>query len=69
LAIIGNVIAWFPAWYFSNKILQDFAYRIDIGVFVFVIGFISSLVLTFLTIAFHTIKAARTNPVEALRYE
>jgi putative ABC transport system permease protein len=69
LAILGNVLAWAPAWYVSNKILQDFAYRIDISVFVFVIGFISSLVLTFITIAFHTIKAARTNPVEALRYE
>jgi putative ABC transport system permease protein len=69
LAVLGNVLAWIPAWYISNKILQDFAYRIDISVFVFVIGFISSLVLTFITIAFHTIKAARTNPIEALRYE
>jgi putative ABC transport system permease protein len=69
LAVFGNVLAWFPAWYTINKILQGFAYRIDISVFVFVIGFISSLVLTFITIAFHTIKAARTNPVEALRYE
>jgi putative ABC transport system permease protein len=69
LAVFGNVLAWFPAWYTINKILQDFAYRVEISIWVFVIGFISSLVLTFITIAFHTIKAARTNPVEALRYE
>jgi|GEM_PF-311738 len=69
MAIIGNVLAWIPAWYFSNKILQDFAYRINISYWVFFVGFISSIVLTIITIAFHTIKAARTNPVEALRYE
>jgi len=69
LAIIGNAIAWVPAWYIINKILQDFAYRIDISLWVFVLGFISSILLTIITIAFHTIKAARTNPVEALRYE
>jgi putative ABC transport system permease protein len=69
LAILGNTLAWVPAWYISNKILQDFAYRIDISVFVFAIAFIASIILTIITIAFHTIKAARTNPVEALRYE
>ncbi|MFO7842686.1 MAG: FtsX-like permease family protein [Bacteroidales bacterium] len=69
LAILGNILAWYPAWYFSNKILQDFAYRIDINVWVFVLGFIASILLTIITIAFHTLKAARTNPVEALRYE
>ncbi|NOQ25536.1 MAG: FtsX-like permease family protein [Bacteroidales bacterium] len=69
LAVLGNVVAWLPAWYISNKILQDFAYRIDISLWVFVLGFFSSILLTIITIAFHTIKAARTNPVEALRYE
>jgi len=69
LAIVGNVIAWIPAWYISNKILQDFAYRVDISLWVFILGFLSSILLTIITIAFHTIKAARTNPVEALRYE
>jgi putative ABC transport system permease protein len=69
LAFLGNIIAWYPAWYINHEILQDFAYRIDISLWVFVIGFISSILLTIITIAFHTIKAARTNPVDALRYE
>lgn len=69
LAILGNIAAWYPAWYISNKILQDFAYRVEISLWVFVLGFISSILLTIITIAFHTIKAARTNPVDALRYE
>jgi putative ABC transport system permease protein len=69
LAILGNVLAWFPAWYFSKKMIQDFAYHIEISIWVFVFAFVSSILLTIITIAFHTIKAARTNPVEALRYE
>lgn len=69
LAILANVLAWYPAWFFSQKILQDFAYRTDIGISVFFIGFLGSILITVATIAFHTLKAARTNPVEALRYE
>ena len=69
LAVIGNIIAWIPALFIIEKILQDFAYRIDISFWVFVFGFFSSILLTIITIAFHTLKAARTNPVEALRYE
>ncbi len=69
LAVLGNIIAWYPAWIIVNKVLQDFAYRVDISLWVFILGFFSSILLTIITIAFHTIKAARTNPVEALRYE
>jgi len=69
LAVLGNLLAWYPAWFISNKILQDFAYRIEISIWVFIIGFLSSILLTIITIAFHAIKAAQTNPVEALRYE
>lgn len=69
LVVIGNILAWYPAWYIMNKILQDFAYRINISIWVFALAFIVSILLTIITIAFHTIKAARTNPVEALRYE
>jgi putative ABC transport system permease protein len=69
LAILGNALAWYPAWYFSKKMIQDFAYHIEISIWVFVFAFAVSIILTILTITFHTIKAARTNPVEALRYE
>ncbi len=69
LTILGNILAWFPAWYIISKILQDFAYSVDIDFMIFAVGFITSILLTLMTIAFHTIKAAKTNPVEALRYE
>lgn len=69
LAILANILAWYPAWFLIQKLLQDFAYKTDIGIGVFVIGFIGSVLITLFTIAFHTLKAARTNPVEALRYE
>jgi putative ABC transport system permease protein len=69
LAVLGNIIAWYPAWIIVNKVLQDFAYRVDISLWVFILGFFSSILLTIVTIAFHTVRAARTNPVEALRHE
>ena len=69
LAMLANVLACYPACFLSQKLLQDFAYRTEISIWVFIIGFIGSVLITLFTIAFHTLKAARTNPVKALRYE
>jgi putative ABC transport system permease protein len=49
--------------------LQNFAYRIDINLFVFFVGGILSLLIALLTISYHTVRSARANPVKALRYE
>ena len=56
-------------WYFMNNWPQDFAYRIDFPWWVpFLVGF-GVLILAFLTISSQTLKAALSNPVEALRDE
>ena len=52
-----------------NKWLEDFAYRIDIGWWMFVLAGGIALLIALVTISFQAIKAATANPVESLRYE
>jgi len=69
LVIISNVIAWPVAYYLMHKWLQDFAYRIDISWWIFVLSGGTALLIALLTVSYQAIKAATANPVEALRYE
>jgi putative ABC transport system permease protein len=52
-----------------NNWLQDFAYRVNIGWYVFLITGIAALLIAFITISFQSIKAAIANPVNSLRSE
>ncbi|MFC1476849.1 ABC transporter permease [candidate division KSB1 bacterium] len=67
--VIANVIAWPVSWIISKAFLQNFAYRIDIGSGVFILTGLTSILIAFLTVCYQTIKAARANPIDALRYE
>jgi ABC-type antimicrobial peptide transport system permease subunit len=67
--IWANVIAWPVAWYVMNQWLQNFAYRIDIGIWTFLLAGALALIIALLTVGYQAIKAAFSNPVEALRYE
>jgi putative ABC transport system permease protein len=69
LVLLANLIAWPIAWYAMNRWLQDFAYRIDIGWWVFALAGGLALIIALLTVSAQAIKAALANPVEALRYE
>lgn len=69
LICAANLIAWPVAYFIMNKWLQNFVYRIDLGILVFVLTGILSLFIAIVTISFQSIKAARARPVEALRYE
>ncbi|HEX8039649.1 MAG TPA: ABC transporter permease [Chryseosolibacter sp.] len=69
LILIAFVIAVPVAWYFGNLWLDNFAYRTDIGAFIFILAGAVSLILAILTVSYHTIRAARANPVQSLRYE
>jgi putative ABC transport system permease protein len=57
------------AYFAMNKWLQDFAYRIDIGWWVFVLAGGLALIIALLTVSTQAIKAALANPVDSLRYE
>jgi putative ABC transport system permease protein len=67
--IMANLIAWPVAYYFINKWLEDFAYRIDLSWWFFVLAGGIALVIALLTVSFQAIKAATANPVKSLRYE
>lgn len=69
LVIISFVIASPVAWFGMSKWLQDYAYRIDIGFWVFVIAGSLAFGIAFLTVSFQAIKAAIANPVKSLRTE
>jgi len=69
LVLIANVVAWPVAYVVMNNWLQDFAYRIEIGWWVFALAGGIALVIALLTVGAQAIKAALANPVEALRYE
>ena len=67
--LAANIFAFPMAWYAVHKWLQNFAYRIDLTVWPFLLYGLLALVIALLTISWRTIRAARANPVEALRYE
>jgi len=67
--LIANLISWPVAYYFMNKWLQNFAYRTDMSIWIFLLSGFAALVIALLTVSFQTIKAATANPVDSLRYE
>ena len=69
LVLIAALIASPCAWYFMHEWLQDFAYRINIGWWVFAVAGITALLIALITISFRAVKAALANPVKSLRTE
>ena len=69
LVIISLVIASPIAWYFMNEWLQDFAYRVSISWWIFLLAAVITLSIAFVTVSFQAIRAAIANPVKSLRTE
>ena len=69
LVFIAFLIATPLAWYAMHRWLQDFAYRVNISWFVFLIAGSIALVIALATVSFQAIKAAVANPVKSLRTE
>ena len=66
---LANLIAWPIAYYAMHRWLQDFAYRIDLEIWAFVLSGFLALFIALTTVSYQAWKVARTNPVDALRYE
>jgi len=69
LIVIASLIAFPITWYAMYKWLQDFAYRITIQWWVFIVAGCIALLVAVITISFQAIKAALANPVKSLRSE
>ncbi len=69
LVLIAALIAFPIAWYAMHNWLKDFAYRVSISWWIFIVAGLASLCVALLTVSFQAIKAATSNPVKALRSE
>ncbi len=69
LIIVAALIAFPLAWYAMSIWLQNFAYRIDIPVWVFFAAGITAALVAFLTVSYQALKAASMNPVANLRFD
>ena len=67
--LVANIIAWPVAWYAMSKWLQNYAYHINISLWVFLAAGGIALLIALVTVSFQVIKAAIANPVKSLRYE
>ena len=69
LVILAFIIATPIAWWFMNKWLQEFAFRIDLNWEIFAVTGFVALVVALITLSFQAIKAAVANPVDSLKTE
>ncbi|WP_456313974.1 ABC transporter permease [Pseudomonas shirazensis] len=67
--IIGFLIALFPVHYLLNKWLENFAYRIDISIFPFILGFVVLLILTLIIVLSRAYVGTKTDILKYLKYE
>lgn len=67
--LMANIIAWPLAWVLMDNWLSNFAYRISMPWEVFIAASVITFFIALLTVFYQSLKAARTNPSEALMYE
>ena len=69
LVIIAVLISVPLAWYAMNKWLEDFTYRIEIGIGIIALAIFLAILISILTLGFQSVKAAIVNPIKSLRSE
>ncbi len=69
LLLYASVFSFPVGYYFSINWLENYAYRFNLNIWIFVLTFIFIFAFTFVIIFYQTIKVARLNPVDSLRYE
>jgi putative ABC transport system permease protein len=69
LVVVSFVISAPLAWYGINQWLDSFAYRMELGAWIFALSGVFSVITAFVTISLRTVKAAKADPVQSLRYE
>ncbi|MGM0466067.1 MAG: ABC transporter permease, partial [Acidobacteriota bacterium] len=69
IVVLANIIAWPLSYFVINQWLQDFAYRINITPFKFILASVIALIIALVTVSYQSIKAGLKDPVESIRYE
>jgi putative ABC transport system permease protein len=69
LVIVANLIAIPLVWVLMNNWLDTFAFRINIGIWIFVVSAVITTLIALITVSYQSITAAIANPVRSLRYE
>ena len=69
LVLIANLIAWPLAWWTMNSWLQSFPYRIEVNPLLFIVAGAGVVIIAFISVGFQTVKAAKVNPAQTLKYE
>ena len=69
LILIGFALAAPLAWYVMSQWLSDFAYKIEIGPDIFLVGLVVSFIIAIITVGYRSLRAATMNPVDSLRSE
>jgi putative ABC transport system permease protein len=69
LVAISAIIAWPLIYYIAEKWLQNFYYRINLGVFSFIAGLLIALAIAVITISYRILRAVTVNPAQSLKYE
>jgi len=69
LVLLANAAAWPAAYLLMRRWLQNFAYRVEMGPWIFILSAGAALVIALLTISYQTLKAVLSDPVKAIRYE
>ena len=69
LILLSTIVAFPLAWWVMNTWLQDFAFRVNMGWWIFILAGASALLIALATISFQAIKAALANPAKSLRTE
>ncbi|MEQ9209801.1 MAG: FtsX-like permease family protein, partial [Pseudomonadales bacterium] len=69
LIIIAFILSVPVAWYAVNWWLEGYMYKVEVGVIVYLLAGLASFLIAWLTMGFQSMKAASSNPIDALRSE
>jgi len=67
--LISNIIAWPVSYYFAQKWLESFTYKVDISIYIFAIATSLTFIIAIITVFAQAYRAALKNPTKSLRYE
>ena len=69
LILVANLLAWPAVYFWAERWLEGFAFRIQPGAVAFVAGGLMALTMAWMTVSYHAVRAGLANPVDSLRYE